>query len=599
MPLSEQRRSQLDGVVHQMLTNKEPDRNIRMVVEDFKQKYGSEGNGLPPGAGQQEPSTIEKIAGIVPNAAYAAGKFLTTSEQGLGNSLGDAMAVNSEDYQGAQQSQAGLDDMNVKLGHAIAIGKQQGKDTSRMEQIYKQNTGKGFDPSQIAPSINKTPMQIYGEGAGVAMDALTAGTYGEAAKGAQAGKLLSTAGKVGEKVVPQAAKTIGQKLLPTGVRALKGAGVGYGYDVSQKLQQGQGAKSFIPGVGTAVGALTPFATVLTGALTKRVVGGLSGAGTDVIEKALKNPDAVGEAITKYAKEPEAQQELVTQAESALADFAHSKSQEYGDKLSSLTEAKPIPQDLAKNSFKEAIKKFGGQVTENGNLTFKNTTLTDTDVNNLEKAWDKVNKWDDFSIQGHDGLRQAVGNYAKDFKIAGNPRANVVLGQVEKTIKNTLKSSVPGYGEMLSTYGNKSELAQQVLKEFQLGGSAKDSTKLKNVLKLFKKDPVALQSLEEVMGKQGSKDFQNEVAGAILSHWTSPGVLGNAIKASTEVLGAGGALLAGHPMAAGIAGTAMAASSPRIAGTIATTIGKGLAKGIGTASRRLLTKTASQIPPMSN
>lgn len=37
--LPEQRRSQLDGIVQQMIANNEPDSNIRFVVNDFKEKY--------------------------------------------------------------------------------------------------------------------------------------------------------------------------------------------------------------------------------------------------------------------------------------------------------------------------------------------------------------------------------------------------------------------------------------------------------------------------------------------------------------------------------------------------------------------------------
>src|SRR3990167_4285130 len=38
--LSEERRKQLDGIVQQMATNKEPDANVQAVVNDFKAKYG-------------------------------------------------------------------------------------------------------------------------------------------------------------------------------------------------------------------------------------------------------------------------------------------------------------------------------------------------------------------------------------------------------------------------------------------------------------------------------------------------------------------------------------------------------------------------------
>jgi hypothetical protein len=40
--LSEQRRQQLDGIVHQMIQSKESDSNIQFVVDDFKHKYDAE-----------------------------------------------------------------------------------------------------------------------------------------------------------------------------------------------------------------------------------------------------------------------------------------------------------------------------------------------------------------------------------------------------------------------------------------------------------------------------------------------------------------------------------------------------------------------------
>lgn len=54
--LTEQRRQQLDGIVRQMIENKEPDSNIQFVVSDFSQKYGNE---------QQPKETfMEKVAGF-------------------------------------------------------------------------------------------------------------------------------------------------------------------------------------------------------------------------------------------------------------------------------------------------------------------------------------------------------------------------------------------------------------------------------------------------------------------------------------------------------------------------------------------------------
>jgi hypothetical protein len=58
MPLPEERRSQLDGIVNQMVQNKESDENIQLVVNDFKTKY--EGQGPP----SKEPGLTESIKAL-------------------------------------------------------------------------------------------------------------------------------------------------------------------------------------------------------------------------------------------------------------------------------------------------------------------------------------------------------------------------------------------------------------------------------------------------------------------------------------------------------------------------------------------------------
>jgi GNAT superfamily N-acetyltransferase len=45
--LSDEHRAKLDSIVQQMVSNKEPEDNIRMVVDDFKGKYGRQSNQIP------------------------------------------------------------------------------------------------------------------------------------------------------------------------------------------------------------------------------------------------------------------------------------------------------------------------------------------------------------------------------------------------------------------------------------------------------------------------------------------------------------------------------------------------------------------------
>lgn len=80
--LKEEDRVKLDGIVQQMIINKEPDSNIRFVVEDFKKIYGTKAEepqrSLIPGADLAKPTVEDLISGFaktLPTAGAIAGGF--------------------------------------------------------------------------------------------------------------------------------------------------------------------------------------------------------------------------------------------------------------------------------------------------------------------------------------------------------------------------------------------------------------------------------------------------------------------------------------------------------------------------------------------
>lgn len=72
--LSEQRRSQLDSIVQQMVNNKESDSNINFVVNDFKSKYENE--NVQPITPQKEKTLFEKAVGLSESTFGKASDFL-------------------------------------------------------------------------------------------------------------------------------------------------------------------------------------------------------------------------------------------------------------------------------------------------------------------------------------------------------------------------------------------------------------------------------------------------------------------------------------------------------------------------------------------
>lgn len=87
--LQEQDRLKLDGIVQQMISNKETDDNINLVVSDFKQKYSNQVSAVPQvggtnalegfaqGIAKAEVATIKGISGIGERiASQTAGRFV-------------------------------------------------------------------------------------------------------------------------------------------------------------------------------------------------------------------------------------------------------------------------------------------------------------------------------------------------------------------------------------------------------------------------------------------------------------------------------------------------------------------------------------------
>lgn len=275
--LNENRRLQLDDIVKQMVQNKESDDTIQFVVDDFKNKYEGEET-------QTQPLQQKKSLGAV------ATDILVGSEKKLGQTFGDALAVQSKDISGAQKSQTALDDLNAKLAKTIIEQKKQGKDTAKLENIYKQNTGERFDLAKIAPSINKSTKQILGEAGGVALDVLSAGTYGAGARGAKAGQLL-TKTQIAKNVVKPIYKTAGEAFIRGAIKeAPKGAVLGAGFGATSAMQEDKNI-SEITKAGVTGG--------ITGGIISGVISGLDAKKKFLMPK--KAEELKQKAIVQYQK----------------------------------------------------------------------------------------------------------------------------------------------------------------------------------------------------------------------------------------------------------------------------------------------------------
>jgi len=210
------------------------------------------------------------------------GKALISSELGFGKSIADALPsfvpgsaawTNKQNEQLMAQSQ----EITDNLMKTIKQKKARGEDTTRLEAALQQHIQESSKPpidiNETNASVNKSAKQVFGEGLGVATDIASFGTYGEAAKGAQTGKLLVSGKMSGllAKALPESASTVFEKTIPTATSKLAAFGKGFL----------QGAKTAVPigagyGASASMQADEDIPTILKKSLTSAGVSGVIG-----------------------------------------------------------------------------------------------------------------------------------------------------------------------------------------------------------------------------------------------------------------------------------------------------------------------------------
>lgn len=203
----------------------------------------------------EAPKTEEPKKGILRKVA----DFVTSFEQEGGKILGTAASV--VDPETNKLRNETLDLAKKQADHYISMAKTE-TDKKRKEALL--NAAKtsadtaGYDVFNN-PEYQKTAKEIYGTFGGVALDAVTAGTFGKAnalLKTGKMGKALPTVVSAFEK---QGTKEVAKEL---GKDALKiGAPIGAGYGVASGMEQNQdlGGIAKSGALGATIGAGAQFA----------------------------------------------------------------------------------------------------------------------------------------------------------------------------------------------------------------------------------------------------------------------------------------------------------------------------------------------------
>lgn len=218
------------------------------------------------------------------------GDFFTSSEQGLGSTIGGALGVQTKEYKASQERAAQAAQLQSQLENKILEKKKAGQDILRLEKQRKSNLATtGMQARDIVPELNKTNKQIAGEALGTILDVASAGTYGMATKGAKAGTLL----KSSQITSNLAKKPLTSLVKNTAIQGAKtGAGYGAGYAASTGMQENKSTGDII-------------LDTIKGGLTGAVFGGATGAlaGKSELKSRLgyeqKAKEVTAKAIEQY------------------------------------------------------------------------------------------------------------------------------------------------------------------------------------------------------------------------------------------------------------------------------------------------------------
>mgnify|MGYP001596690245 CR=1 FL=1 len=438
---------------------------------------------MPVVSTQEEPkkSFLQKVG----SGAKTVGNILISSERAFGNTLGDAAAyVTGSGKKIDQANQSSLDAANKTFELA-----KQTTDPVRKQMLMNQATEaakqSGSNYQTVLPSSQKTPSQIYGEGFGVALDV---GTLGVGATGAKSFKFMGAAEKAlaaqqkakqGLTVAQVLAKNIegtykataGNKLLALGSKATKtatkGAAIGYGYDVSQGLQEGENLSEAVkPGVGAAVGGALPVAFA-----GKAALGVLKKEGAPRVINSLVKPLLKDFSYGKNPGRAVAQEGIVANSLEDLGTKISSSREKIGREIStqnSILEGKallnlegafkPIDDAMeiaAKNNNPTLLQRL--QNVKDA-LTQKLTLGTDlagkpTIVSNGAKELKNAQFSEAFTIKKDIGdMTQWTGNASDDKAV--NAALKSVYGNVKQTFLNTADRVSPEVGAKLRTLSEK-------------------------------------------------------------------------------------------------------------------------------------------------
>lgn len=500
--LTEENRQRLDGIVQKMIADKQSDTNIRLVVEDFKQKYGAKGEVASVVAAA--PENKKSITGFIGNAFSSAGKVIGDIANAVTHPVETIKGIGDVIEGAGEKIGRKVVAPVFKLDASKVPVSEKEQKINNLVDYFGQRYG-GNNANEVAKNIGDT---AYSDPAGFLLDLSTFIGGGAGA-----------AGKVGK---------------------LKGVA-----NVMSKADP-------LPIVAKAAGKAVSVPFKAAGNLGAEILGTTTGAGSRSIKEAFKATPEFTEAMRGKIS-PE---QIVQTTRGGIGKVKQARGAEYQKAMGEIEKTNQQIYDIApvKSKFNETLEQFGGVLDDEGTIDLTASALID-DTNKITAIKKLLDRWETtpgkLTVKGVDTLKQQLNN----FKVKNNDALNKFIDNVSRSAKEMIKE-VPGYKQMEKAYGTQSEFIKQLESAFDSKNSV--DTAINKLNATMKQNKGFKQNLLDQLNAEAGQNINAQVSGSMMNPKLPQGFA----KAATQI-GTAGAVAMGVGMVKLLPWLAVA--SPRLVG----------------------------------
>lgn len=334
--------------------------------------------------------------------------------------------------------------------------------------------------------------------------------------------------------------------------------------------------------GAAVGPAVGMAAKGVGAVTKPVLGRLSGTGAAAVEEAVKsgmtptkgmNPLKSSTTYDKALRGKTTGEDIVESARTALGRLKDKRTSDYQAQLQTVAQnSQPIDLRPVKNEVVGLMQKYNVKIDPaTGKIDTSRIAMGKAGRDDIKDIIEEVSAWGaqqgDNTALGLDTLKRRLDDFYSD-----SSQARQFVTQIRNKVKDTIVANVPQYDDMTKGYTEATKIIKDVeaglmLRKQGMSGRIVADQTLRRLMSSMKDNFALRKELVDVLGEEGGEDLAQAVAGYVQSSVVPVGLAGT----GPALLGSAALAKYFDPAFASL----LVASSPRVQGEFLRMLGKGV------------------------